>query len=165
MSAITFIQGIDCIGDSRTTINNNFSALDVRIQQVSGLATNINSSAPAIIDVNSSSTALRVTQRGSGNVILIEDSANPDTTPFVVTGAGNVGIGTTAPNQKLTVVGAISSTETIFASGGNSNNWNSTATSFNTNNAGLSTALTTHVSNLSVYSPTGTYLGFIPIYQ
>jgi hypothetical protein len=29
--AITFIQGTDCIGDSRTTINSNFSALDTTI--------------------------------------------------------------------------------------------------------------------------------------
>ena len=38
-------------------------------------------------------------------------------------------------------------------------------TSFNTNNIGLSTTLTTYVSSLSVFTPTGSYIGFIPIYQ
>jgi hypothetical protein len=50
-----------------------------------------------IIDVSSSVDALRVTQRGDGNAILVEDSANPDATPFVVAADGRVGIGVTAP--------------------------------------------------------------------
>jgi len=36
--AITFIQGTDCIGDSRLTINNNFSALDIVCQELSSVA-------------------------------------------------------------------------------------------------------------------------------
>ncbi len=50
-----------------------------------------------IIDVSSSVDALRVTQRGDGNAIIVEDSANPDATPFVVAADGRVGIGVTAP--------------------------------------------------------------------
>ena len=50
-----------------------------------------------IIDVSSSVDALRVTQRGDGNAILVEDSINPDSTPFVVAADGRVGIGVTAP--------------------------------------------------------------------
>ena len=46
---------------------------------------------------NSSDAALRVTQTGSGNAITVEDSANPDTTPFVVKADGKVGIGTASP--------------------------------------------------------------------
>jgi hypothetical protein len=53
-----------------------------------------------IIDVSSSTDALRITQRGSGNAILIEDS-NPDSSPFVIDSAGNVGIGTTTPHAPL----------------------------------------------------------------
>lgn len=49
-----------------------------------------------VVEVNSASTALRVTQTGTGNALLIEDSANPDSTPFVVDAAGGVGIGVTA---------------------------------------------------------------------
>jgi hypothetical protein len=40
-----------------------------------------------------------------------------------VTASGNVGIGTDTPNEKLTIVGNISSTSVVYASGGNSNLW------------------------------------------
>lgn len=56
-----------------------------------------------VVDVNSVNAALRITQRGSGNALVVEDSTTPDTTPFVITSAGNVGIGTTTPADTLTV--------------------------------------------------------------
>ena len=69
--------------------------------------TNVNDQ-PNVIDTNSSSAALRITQTGSGNALLVEDSANPDSSPFVVDASGNVGIGTSSPGQKLTVADATS---------------------------------------------------------
>jgi len=57
------------------------------------------------ISVNTATDALRITQTGAGNALLVEDSANPDSSPFVVTAAGDVGIGTTAPAVTLDVVG------------------------------------------------------------
>jgi hypothetical protein len=52
----------------------------------------------AVVSANSSSDALRITQVGSGNSILVEDSANPDTSPFVVNNNGQVLVGSqTAP--------------------------------------------------------------------
>ena len=60
-----------------------------------------------VVSTNSTSPALRVTQVGSGDAILVEDSANPDSTPFVVTSTGDVGIGKTTPTVKLDVVGTI----------------------------------------------------------
>jgi hypothetical protein len=56
---------------------------------------------PLNIVTNSSDPALRVTQTGSGNAITIEDSANPDTTPFVVKGDGKVGVGTNSPSVSI----------------------------------------------------------------
>ena len=47
--------------------------------------------------LSSSNAALRVTQTGSGNAITVEDSVNPDTTPFVVKADGKVGVGTDTP--------------------------------------------------------------------
>jgi hypothetical protein len=47
------------------------------------------------IDANSSSAALRITQTGAGNSLLVEDSANPDSTPFVINASGTVVIGDT----------------------------------------------------------------------
>jgi hypothetical protein len=46
---------------------------------------------PQVIDTSHDTlAALRVTQRGTGNALLIEDATNPDTTPFVINNAGLV---------------------------------------------------------------------------
>lgn len=65
---------------------------------------------PNLIEVNSSSAALRITQTGSGNALLVEDSANPDSTPFAVDTSGNVIVGGTTVTSKLTVEGDIAGT-------------------------------------------------------
>lgn len=59
-----------------------------------------------VISANSSTDALRITQTGAGNALVVEDSANPDATPFVVDASGNVGIGTSTPGSKFDVRGA-----------------------------------------------------------
>jgi uncharacterized protein YigE (DUF2233 family) len=46
-------------------------------------------SAPA----GTTSAALRVTQLGTGHALVVEDSNNPDTTPFVIDNNGRVGVG------------------------------------------------------------------------
>ena len=61
-----------------------------------------------VISVNSASDALRITQTGAGNALVVEDSTNPDSTPFVVDASGNVGIGTTSPSQPLQIYNATS---------------------------------------------------------
>lgn len=57
---------------------------------------------PTTIAVSSSSDALRITQTGSGNALVVEDSANPDSTPFVINNSGVVGIGLTNPGTYTT---------------------------------------------------------------
>ena len=52
--------------------------------------------AGSVISGASADAALRVTQTGSGNALLIEDSTNPDGTPFVVDSLGNIIAGHTA---------------------------------------------------------------------
>jgi hypothetical protein len=49
--------------------------------------------APSVISVNSSSDALRITQTGSGNALVVEDSTNLDSTPFVIDANGRVVVG------------------------------------------------------------------------
>jgi hypothetical protein len=56
---------------------------------------------------NTSTDLLRVTQTGTGNAFVVEDSSNPDGTPFVITNDGSVGIGTDSPEGRLNVVPAI----------------------------------------------------------
>jgi hypothetical protein len=48
---------------------------------------------------------LRITNEGTGNSFVVEDSANPDVSPFLIDAAGNVGAGL-APTTKLQVYGA-----------------------------------------------------------
>jgi len=50
-----------------------------------------------LVTANTSNTAMRITQEGSGNALLVEDATNPDATPFLITANGNVGIGTFDP--------------------------------------------------------------------
>ena len=49
------------------------------------------------INVNSTSDALRITQTGTGNAFVVEDSASPDSTPFVIDASGNIVSGSTTP--------------------------------------------------------------------
>ena len=51
---------------------------------------------------DNTNAALRVTQLGTGNALVVEDSTNPDSTPFVVDASGNVGIGG-SPTQRLSI--------------------------------------------------------------
>ena len=46
-----------------------------------------------IIDANNSTNALRITQTGTGNALLVDDSANPDATPTVIDASGRVVVG------------------------------------------------------------------------
>ena len=49
-----------------------------------------------IISVSSGLDALRITQTGAGNALVVEDSTNPDSTPFVIDASGYVISGYTA---------------------------------------------------------------------
>ena len=50
----------------------------------------------AVIEGSSSGNLVRITQTGSGNALVVEDSANPDSTPFVVDSSGNVLVGSSS---------------------------------------------------------------------
>lgn len=63
--------------------------------------------------------ALRITQRGNGDVIRVEDSDNPDSTPFIINSDGLVGVGTSSPNEELTVIGNVSATGFYYGDGSN----------------------------------------------
>lgn len=83
-------------------VDTNFTNLNTDKLETSG-----GSLTGAVSVVASTAGALvRITQTGAGDALLVEDSANPDSSPFVVDASGNVGIGTTAPANKLTVSAA-----------------------------------------------------------
>lgn len=58
---------------------------------------------PVVVSVSTASDAVRITQTGSGNALVVEDSANPDASPFVVRADGKVGIGAATPAVALAV--------------------------------------------------------------
>jgi len=64
---------------------------------VAGTAVSNTFSANQIVEVtDNTNAALRITQLGTGNAILVEDAANPDATPFVVNNNGLLFQGYTA---------------------------------------------------------------------
>jgi len=69
---------------------------------------------PVIISGTTTDAALRITQLGTGNALLVEDSTNPDSTPFVIDASGIVVSGSTTavnyggftPNIQVNAAGA-----------------------------------------------------------
>ena len=55
------------------------------------------------ISTDSSGPALKITQTGTGDVMRVQDSVDPDLTPFVINSAGLVGLGTVAPAEALDI--------------------------------------------------------------
>lgn len=83
-------------------------ANDVDIWTVDYISAPISTVSPVLVgNVSISSDtptpALTITQVGAGAAIRVQDSSDPDATPFLVDATGNVGIGTAAPAQKLDV--------------------------------------------------------------
>jgi len=64
---------------------------DVLAEDINGVVT-LTADA-AVIEGSSSGDLVRITQTGSGNALVVEDSANPDSTPFVVDSSGNLMLG------------------------------------------------------------------------
>jgi hypothetical protein len=77
---------------TNTEVDTNFTNLNSDKLETSGGTL----SGPTVVSVNSASNALRITQTGAGNALVVEDSANPDATPFVVDASGKVINGYTA---------------------------------------------------------------------
>ena len=107
-----FINGtLQCSGNS--SFNNDVFFNDSIKVGTFDIQSSIDLDGHQIIKTNSDNAALKITQTGNGNLLLIENQLN-DTTPFIITSSCDVGIGTLTPNNKLTVVGSISSTDTVY---------------------------------------------------
>jgi hypothetical protein len=100
---------------------------------------------PNVFDIGSSSTAVRISQTGTGNALLVEDSANPDSTPFVIDASGNVGIGKLSPAVLLDVAGVGAFSGALTASTFNALSLTSNTTGFAI--AGGTTSKTLTINN------------------
>jgi hypothetical protein len=111
------------IGAANTVLTSSGTAP----QWSTGLAL---TSASSIEVTDNTNAALRITQLGTGNALLVEDSTNPDASPFVVTADGRVITGATqayaadGDTQQLQVHGTSqASSSALFA------NWSTVASS------------------------------------
>jgi hypothetical protein len=178
----TFIPGSACIGDSRTTLNANFSALDFNLTSLNTSISTASLSARFINIVHApfndsinpnlfigevgngtggsitgSLTGFNTTYDESANKLNISSQQGSVSANIVTyTLNNNVGIGTTAPNQTLTVNGIISATGFASVSALQINNSITQAT-------GLSSYNT--VAKFPIYNATGSIIGYIPIYN
>jgi hypothetical protein len=94
------------------------------------LATNGNGS--TVITNAGTSNALRITQTGTGNALLVEDSANPDSTPVVVDASGNVVVGYTARVTSGNLIEAHASNTIAGSPGIAAYSWDVTTTGYPT---------------------------------
>lgn len=80
--------------------------------------TNLTVTGSQVISVNTSTNALRITQTGTGNALVVEDSANPDSTPFVITTDGRQLLGHTTSLTAQGVTAQIQNNGTSAGQGG-----------------------------------------------
>lgn len=67
-----------------------------------------------VIAANTAGNALRITQTGAGNALVVEDEANPDSTPFIVAADGGVVSGYTS---RIAMADSVTSRFQAFATG------------------------------------------------
>ena len=72
-----------------------------------------------ISTTDNTNAALRITQTGAGNALLVEDAANPDSTPFVIDATGRVVVGNTtsvnSPNYAGTQIPTLIQVQSALA--------------------------------------------------
>jgi hypothetical protein len=131
----TYVNNLSSVGDVKTTTlraNTIQADTSIGIGQSNPLYFNL--------DVNGSGTGTIGNSYGdlglgsSGSISILPNNylvLSPVDNIIVRPSSDN----TTIPNERLTVVGGISATNIIYASGGNSDQWNSVYSTVNTNSA------------------------------
>ena len=140
----TFIPGSACIGDSRTTLNANFSALDFNLTSLNTSVSTASLSARFITLAHSpfndgTNPNLFIGEVGDGStgsvlgslsgfntyydensnkyIISTQFGTTSPLTALAITQTAQVGINTASPNQALTVSGNVSATGLVYAAG------------------------------------------------
>jgi hypothetical protein len=99
-SAVNYLR-VNGSAGTTPTLSAQGSGADLDIALTPKGTGSVTTASPVVISANSTADALRITQVGTGNALVVEDSANPDSTPFVIDNAGNTLIGT---NNSFAVV-------------------------------------------------------------
>jgi hypothetical protein len=81
-------------------------------------AYNINLAGPITLTANSASDAFKITQTGTGNAFVVEDSTSPDATPFVINADGKVLVGDTTSRIAISASTLEMSSTGNFSTGG-----------------------------------------------
>lgn len=89
VSSVNQFYGFEVMNPLPSRFGNN---VEISGQAIVSGGLNVNGNS-VNIDMSTTASALRVTQRGTGNSLMVEDSTNPDSTAFIVSNAGAVGIG------------------------------------------------------------------------
>lgn len=80
-------------------VDSNFTNLDSdKFEKSGGTITGA-----TVVSVSSAEAALRITQVGTGNALVVEDSANPDATPLLVSNDGVLTVGTASSTNDYRV--------------------------------------------------------------
>jgi microcystin-dependent protein len=108
------------------------------------------------ISANTSGPALLVTQTGAGAAIRVQDSADPDSSPFVVDTTGQVGIGTATPANALDLAGGAIQISTSGGTARTVMSADSTDSIFSVNDDRNFTVKTNTVTRMTVNSTAAT---------
>lgn len=108
------------------------------------------------ISTESPGPALLITQTGAGAAIRVQDSADPDSSPFVVDNAGNVGIGIASPANALDIAGGAIQISTSGGTARTVMSADSTDSIFSVNDDRNFTVKTNTVTRMTVNSTAAT---------
>jgi hypothetical protein len=91
-TAVAFTD-VDATNLEVTNIKAKDGTASISLADTTGIATFSNATVVSTFD--NTNAALRITQLGSGNALLVEDATNPDATPFAIDSTGTVLVGNT----------------------------------------------------------------------
>lgn len=146
----------DPLRTSMDKINSNFTEFYDAITPTGknvGIGTTTPSARLNVVS-DTSYEAVKITQTGSGNALVVQDIDN-DTSPFVVTSTGSVGIGKTTPIYPLDVNGDIKTSSKLrFSSDNRYLSYESGSYVLPNANLYVYNSLALTVNNFNDYAPT-----------
>ena len=118
VSTLGFVTATDINVSGAVTAINFYGNLTGTATTSTDVIGGIVSVTTGIFSGSTSSELVRITQTGSGNALKVEDSANPDSTSFIIDNSGKVGIKTSQPNYDLDIRGTTLFGGSVYLAGG-----------------------------------------------